>query len=413
MHRGDRPDVGLGDRVVAAEDDRDRAGGDDLRDDALDRRVIAGRVGGNDRGVAEVDDPELGDRVDPRLEMRARRAAGGADRARPEPGARPVGGEIVHRRPDDRDVDALELGGILGRTAGRRTSAARRSRACRGGRAHASVRADRTRPRSYASLYPGRVISRARAQSAARVGALCFVVLWLLSDQLQAAIPFWLPFAILAATEIEFVVRGMLERRHGVEPSPGLAPPAGCRRRRPRLGRDGRRGGRAGARRRRTEAAASVQPAHRRRRRDRHRALRVRLPRRPERRLALRLVGQPGPGRAALHGRGGPDRGPARSRSSATTGMRSRGSAPTRPVSPSSHAGSRISSRRSAGRSTGSRSSTRSVTVTTPRSRSAFSPTRPRTSAGSATRPRRSATRCRRVSRSAGGSASTPPRRAP
>ncbi len=64
------------------------------------------------------------------------------------------------------------------------------------------------------------MISRARAQSVARVGALCFVLLWLLSDQLQAAIPFWLPFAILAATEIEFVIRGMLERRHGVEPAP-------------------------------------------------------------------------------------------------------------------------------------------------------------------------------------------------
>ena len=64
------------------------------------------------------------------------------------------------------------------------------------------------------------MISRARAQSAARIGALCFVVLWLLSDRLQASIPFWLPFAILAATEIEFVVRGVLEQRHGVEPPP-------------------------------------------------------------------------------------------------------------------------------------------------------------------------------------------------
>jgi hypothetical protein len=45
-------------------------------------------------------------------------------------------------------------------------------------------------------------------------------LLWLLSDSLQAAIPFWLPFAILAATEIEFVVRGMIERRQGVEPTP-------------------------------------------------------------------------------------------------------------------------------------------------------------------------------------------------
>ena len=45
--------------------------------------------------------------------MRPRRAAGGANRARAEPGAGPVGGEIVHRRPDDRDVDSLELGRIL------------------------------------------------------------------------------------------------------------------------------------------------------------------------------------------------------------------------------------------------------------------------------------------------------------
>ena len=41
------------------------------------------------------------------------------------------------------------------------------------------------------------------------------MVFWLLSGRLQAAIPFWLPFAILAATEIEFVVRGIRERRLG------------------------------------------------------------------------------------------------------------------------------------------------------------------------------------------------------
>ena len=63
-------------------------------------------------------------------------------------------------------------------------------------------------------------LSRDRAQTAARVGGLGFVVLWLLSDRLQAAIPFWLPFAILAATELEFVFRGVRERRHGVEPRP-------------------------------------------------------------------------------------------------------------------------------------------------------------------------------------------------
>lgn len=47
-----------------------------------------------------------------------------------------------------------------------------------------------------------------------------FVVLWLLSARLQSTIPFWLPFAILAAMEVEFVVRGIRERRAGTEPAP-------------------------------------------------------------------------------------------------------------------------------------------------------------------------------------------------
>lgn len=58
---------------------------------------------------------------------------------------------------------------------------------------------------------------RDRVQTAFRIGALVFVVLWLLSARLQAAIPFWLPFAILAVLEIEFVVRGVRERRVGAE----------------------------------------------------------------------------------------------------------------------------------------------------------------------------------------------------
>jgi hypothetical protein len=54
---------------------------------------------------------------------------------------------------------------------------------------------------------------RQRAQVAARVGGLVFVLAWLLSGSLQAAIPFWLPFAVLAATELEVLVRGLRERR--------------------------------------------------------------------------------------------------------------------------------------------------------------------------------------------------------
>ena len=59
------------------------------------------------------------------------------------------------------------------------------------------------------------MLSRETVQAAARVGAFVFVVLWLLSGELQGVIPFWLPFAILAAMEVEFVVGGIRERRHG------------------------------------------------------------------------------------------------------------------------------------------------------------------------------------------------------
>ena len=62
--------------------------------------------------------------------------------------------------------------------------------------------------------------TRERVQAAARVGALLFVVAWLLSDRLEAAIPFWLPFVILAAMELEFVARGIRERRDVPEPRP-------------------------------------------------------------------------------------------------------------------------------------------------------------------------------------------------
>ena len=63
-------------------------------------------------------------------------------------------------------------------------------------------------------------------QVAARGGALAFVVLWLLSSSLQALVPFWLPFAILAAMELELLVGGIRERRHG---APLGLPSAACR----------------------------------------------------------------------------------------------------------------------------------------------------------------------------------------
>ena len=110
---GDRAHVRLGDRVVAAEDDRDRARVDDLPDHALDRRMRGGCVGRDDGRVAVIDDPQDVERVDLRLEMRPRRAARRTDRARREAGAGSVRDEVVGRRPDDRHVDAREVTRVL------------------------------------------------------------------------------------------------------------------------------------------------------------------------------------------------------------------------------------------------------------------------------------------------------------
>jgi len=107
--------------VVSTEHDREHAGVDDLGDDTLDRAVRGLGIRGDDGCIAVVDDPERPERVDLRLEMRAGRAARGADRPRREPRARPVGGEVVGGRADDRDVERRELGPVLrvGRAAER------------------------------------------------------------------------------------------------------------------------------------------------------------------------------------------------------------------------------------------------------------------------------------------------------
>ena len=150
-------------------------------------------------------------------------------------------------------------------------------------------------------------------QVAARGGALAFVVLWLLSSSLQAVVPFWLPFAILAAIEIE------LRRRR----DPGAAPRStraarperrlpGAGRRRPRLGGDGRRGRRAGFRACAATPGAALPPPCSSRARRRPGAVRLRLPGRPRGWLVVRPGGDAGEGRASLHGRGGAHRRPAR-----------------------------------------------------------------------------------------------------
>jgi hypothetical protein len=67
-------------------------------------------------------------------------------------------------------------------------------------------------------------LDRATIQAATRAAALVFVAAWLFVEDLRAWIPFWLPLVVLAATEIEFVVRGRREppgrRRSRAGPGP-------------------------------------------------------------------------------------------------------------------------------------------------------------------------------------------------
>ena len=103
--------------MVAAEDDRDRAGAGHVADLAVDHRVPALDPGGHDVRVARVDDGQDLERVDVELQgvEAARGVVGLADRPRPEPGAGPMADRVVERRADDGDVDtqSAELGGIV------------------------------------------------------------------------------------------------------------------------------------------------------------------------------------------------------------------------------------------------------------------------------------------------------------
>ena len=102
--RGRRP----GDRMVAPQDDRDRAGLGDLADLAVDHRVGALRPGRHDVRVARVHDVEHLERLDAELERvdRSRRVLRLADRPRTKPGARAVAHRVIERRADDRHVRA-------------------------------------------------------------------------------------------------------------------------------------------------------------------------------------------------------------------------------------------------------------------------------------------------------------------
>ena len=68
------------------------------------------------------------------------------------------------------------------------------------------------------------MVDRSTVQTAVRVAAIVFVVAWLFVEALREVVPFWLPFALLLAAEVEFVVRGRRElplpRRRRIPPGP-------------------------------------------------------------------------------------------------------------------------------------------------------------------------------------------------
>lgn len=68
------------------------------------------------------------------------------------------------------------------------------------------------------------MVDRGAAQNVVRVAAVGFVVAWLFVERLREAVPFWLPFLVLLAAEVEFVLRGRFEapraRRSRVPPGP-------------------------------------------------------------------------------------------------------------------------------------------------------------------------------------------------
>ena len=106
---GDRGGRRPGDRVVASQDDRDRAGLRDLAHLPIDEGVAALDPGGDDVGVAGVDHRQDLERLhvaELQRVDRAGRVVRLPDGPRAEPRAGPVADGVVEGRPDDRHVDA-------------------------------------------------------------------------------------------------------------------------------------------------------------------------------------------------------------------------------------------------------------------------------------------------------------------
>ena len=236
MHGRARADVGLGDRVVAAEHDRDRAGRDDLRR----RSPRSPRASAPDRPGTTGASPKSTTRSSAKASTLASRCGPGGQLAAriargAEAGARAVGDEVVGRRADDRHVDALELGRVLRVGQRRRRSAARRSRASRRGRA--SARAGRSPRESTPSalhgdrLFVGYVVGEAlleRQASSSGTGAASRARAWPSRSRRRGT---WSSSRARARRREPADPRGYVSRRLGADRGSKVREPLGHRRR--------------------------------------------------------------------------------------------------------------------------------------------------------------------------------------
>ena len=100
----------VGDRMVAADRQRNHVGGADLREEGLDVRVaLLEAEPALHRHVADVGDGEMRSRRDPQRVLVGPDALDRAHRARAEPRAGPVGDAEIHRHADERDIEPAEI----------------------------------------------------------------------------------------------------------------------------------------------------------------------------------------------------------------------------------------------------------------------------------------------------------------
>jgi hypothetical protein len=113
---GDGCNIGERDRMIASENDRDRAGIGDPADGFSKRPVIEMCIARPNHRVAMVHDLKFLERIEPKIHVpcpgRSAKIGCSSDRAGTEPSTRSVSDHLVHRRPYEGNVDPLQFLGI-------------------------------------------------------------------------------------------------------------------------------------------------------------------------------------------------------------------------------------------------------------------------------------------------------------